>query len=161
MWSNDIKCKYMFMFPLKNLARKELIVCLCLSKLSVCWQRLLAASAGRGMFPWEKKMATVTSHCELMVSSQWAHRQLTVSSRWPKWSQPAVTEPWLSCDLAVTRARINSFLSIQFNSNLSWIWDFSIQFNSNSNWIQNLSIQFQFNSFSFNSNSIQFNFYAP
>ena len=31
---------------------------------------------------------------------------LTVSSRWPKWSQPAVTEPWpgpwLSCDLAVT-----------------------------------------------------------
>ena len=24
MWSNDIKCKYMFMFPLKNLARKEL-----------------------------------------------------------------------------------------------------------------------------------------
>ena len=25
MWSNDIKCKYMFMFPLKNLARKELI----------------------------------------------------------------------------------------------------------------------------------------
>ena len=30
----------------------------------------------------------------------------TVSSPWPKWSQPAVTEPWpgpwLSCDLAVT-----------------------------------------------------------
>ena len=25
MWSNDIKCKYMFMFPLKNLARKGLI----------------------------------------------------------------------------------------------------------------------------------------
>ena len=24
MWSNDIKCEYMFMFPLKNLARKEL-----------------------------------------------------------------------------------------------------------------------------------------
>ena len=24
MWSNDMKCKYMFMFPLKNLARKEL-----------------------------------------------------------------------------------------------------------------------------------------
>ena len=24
MWSNDIKCKYMFMIPLKNLARKEL-----------------------------------------------------------------------------------------------------------------------------------------
>ena len=22
MWSNDIKCKYMFMFPLKNLASK-------------------------------------------------------------------------------------------------------------------------------------------
>ena len=25
MWSNDIKCKYMFMFPLQNLARKELM----------------------------------------------------------------------------------------------------------------------------------------
>ena len=25
MWSNDIRCKYMFMFPLKNLARKGLI----------------------------------------------------------------------------------------------------------------------------------------
>ena len=24
MWSNDIKCKYMFMFPLKNVARKGL-----------------------------------------------------------------------------------------------------------------------------------------
>ena len=31
MWSNDIKCKYMFMFPLKNLARKGLIVCMVLS----------------------------------------------------------------------------------------------------------------------------------
>ena len=26
MWSNDIKCKYMFIFPLQNLARKELII---------------------------------------------------------------------------------------------------------------------------------------
>ena len=25
MWSNDIKCKYMFMFRLQNLARKELM----------------------------------------------------------------------------------------------------------------------------------------
>ena len=24
MWSNNIKCKYMFMFPMKNLARKGL-----------------------------------------------------------------------------------------------------------------------------------------
>ena len=50
---------------------------------------------------------------------------------------------------------------ICFNSNSSWIQDFSIQFNSNSNQIQNISIQFQFNSFSFNSNSIQFKFYTP
>ena len=47
----------------------------------------------------------------------------------------------------LTRTRINSFLSIQFNSN--------------SNRIQNLSIQFQFNSFSFNSNSIELKFYVP
>ena len=38
----------------------------------------------------EKKLATVTAHCEL-----------TVSSWWPKWSQPAVTEPWPSHDWAV------------------------------------------------------------
>ena len=41
--------------------------------------------------PWEKK---------------WPPWLLMVSSRWPKWSQRAVTEPWpgpwLSCDLAVT-----------------------------------------------------------
>ena len=53
-------------------------------------------------FPWEKNWPPWL----LTVSSQWAHRELNVSSRWPKWSQPAVTEPWpgpwLSCDLAVT-----------------------------------------------------------
>ena len=27
MWRNDIKCKYMFMFPLKNLAHKGLTIC--------------------------------------------------------------------------------------------------------------------------------------
>ena len=40
--------------------------------------------------PWEKN---------------WPLWLRTVSSQWPKWSQPAVTElwpgPWLSCDLAV------------------------------------------------------------
>ena len=34
--------------------------------------------------------------------SPWAHGEFTVSSRWPKWSQPAVPGPWLSWDLAVT-----------------------------------------------------------
>ena len=33
--------------------------------------------------PMRKKLATVT-----------ALGEFTVSSRWPKWSQPAVTEPW-------------------------------------------------------------------
>ena len=49
------------------------------------------SSLGFLIFPWEKK---------------WPSWLLTVSSRWPKWSQPAVTEPWpgpwLSCDPAVT-----------------------------------------------------------
>ena len=54
-------------------------------------------------------------------------------------------------DLIGTRARINSFLSIQFNSNSSWIQDFSIQFNSNS-----ILIQIGFRIFQFNSNSIHF-----
>ena len=46
----------------------------------------------------EKKM----SPWLLTVSSRWAHGKFTVSSRWPKLSQPALTGPWLSCDLAVT-----------------------------------------------------------
>ena len=60
-------------------------------------------------------------------------------------------------DVLLDRAQINSFLSIQFNSNSSWIQDFSIQFNSNSNRIQYLSIQFQFQFifFQFQFNSIQ------
>ena len=41
---------------------------------------------------------------------------------------------------------LGSIHFFQFNSNSSWIRDFSIQFNSNSNRIQNLSIQFQFDS---------------
>ena len=53
-------------------------------------------------YPWEKNWPPWL----LTVSSPWARGELTVSSRWPKWSQPAVTEPWpwpwLSCDLAVT-----------------------------------------------------------
>ena len=44
--------------------------------------------------------------CRLVSANPWEKNWppwlLTVSSRWPKWSQPAVTEPWLSCDLAVT-----------------------------------------------------------
>ena len=46
------------------------------------------------IYPMRKKLATMT-----------AQRELTVSSWWPKWSQPAVTEPWspwLSHDWAVT-----------------------------------------------------------
>ena len=31
MWSNDIECKYMFMFPLQNLAHKELNVFIAVS----------------------------------------------------------------------------------------------------------------------------------
>ena len=54
----------------------------------------LIRSRWQGKRSHEKKLATVT-----------AHRELTVISPWPKWSQPAVTEPWpgpwLSCDLAV------------------------------------------------------------
>ena len=26
MWNNDLKCKFVFMFPLRNLARKELLI---------------------------------------------------------------------------------------------------------------------------------------
>ena len=54
------------------------------------------------IIPWEKNWPPWL----LTVSPQRAHCELTVSSPWPKWSLPAVTEPWpgpwLSCDLAVT-----------------------------------------------------------
>ena len=46
------------------------------------------------------------SHLNHPWEKNWPPWLLTVSSRWPKWSQPAVNEPclrpWLSCDLAVT-----------------------------------------------------------
>ena len=35
MWSNDIKSKYMFMFPLQNLARKELTAFWCSGKIKI------------------------------------------------------------------------------------------------------------------------------
>ena len=37
MWSNDIKCKYMFKFPLKILARKGLNIALRLTVLERDW----------------------------------------------------------------------------------------------------------------------------
>ena len=60
------------------------------------WNEMLA---GLDLTPHEKKIGH--RDCSL-----WAHGEFTVSSWWPKWSQPAVTKPWpgpwLSCDLAVT-----------------------------------------------------------
>ena len=41
MWRNDTKCKYMLMFPLKNLAHKELRV----QKSISTWQPLLVSSS--------------------------------------------------------------------------------------------------------------------
>ena len=70
--------------------------------------------------PMRKKLATVTAHRELTVSSLWAHgdqnchnqpwlsRDLghdwAVTEPWSYWRcrDWAVTLPWLSCDLAVT-----------------------------------------------------------
>ena len=53
----------------------------------ICW--CSDHDAAHWIYPWEKNWPWL----------------LTVSSPWPKWSQPAVTEPWpgpwLSCDLAV------------------------------------------------------------
>ena len=64
---------------------------------TICWKPVFTHEkkiGHRDCSPW--------AHCEAV----WAHREFTVSSRGPKWSQPAVTEPWpgrwLSCDLAVT-----------------------------------------------------------
>ena len=52
----------------------------------------------------------------LTVSLPWARGELTVNSWWPKWSQPAVTEPWpgpwLSCDIAVTEPWLSCDLAV-------------------------------------------------
>ena len=46
----------------------------------------------------------------------WPPWLVTVISRWPKWSQPAMTEPWpgpwLSCDLAVTSPWLSCDLAV-------------------------------------------------
>ena len=45
-----------------------------------------------------------------------SHGELTVSTPWPKWSQPAMTEPWpgpwLSYDLAVTEPWLSCHLAV-------------------------------------------------
>ena len=52
MWRNDTKCKYMFMFPLKNLARKGLI--LINNKVKAAISHPVAYhSRGRDYAPWE------------------------------------------------------------------------------------------------------------
>ena len=72
----------------------------------ICWaipKFLFAYSQGTKVRAQKPSHETKIGHSDC---SPWAHGELTVSSRWPKWSQPAVTEPWpgpwLSCDLAVT-----------------------------------------------------------
>ena len=59
-----------------------------------------------GWLNWSTAIITHEKKIGHRDCSPWAHSELIVSSRWPKWSQPAVTEPWpgpwLSCDLAVT-----------------------------------------------------------
>ena len=74
--------------------------------LGICWaipKFLFAYSQGTKVRAQKPSHETKIGHSDC---SPWAHGELTVSSRWPKWSQPAVTEPWpgpwLSCDLAVT-----------------------------------------------------------
>ena len=74
----------------------------------------LKASAVRGQLPSSVVHTTKYNQKpdnEIMIGGgpwekNWPPWLLTVSSPWPKWSQPAVTEPWpgpwLSCDLAVT-----------------------------------------------------------
>ena len=82
---------------------------------AVCYPSLLIFH-----MPMRKKLATVTAHRELTVSSPWAHRGLTVTNMvtasrdwavtwavielWPSrdWAVIILKMPWLNCDLAVT-----------------------------------------------------------
>ena len=57
MWRNDTKCKYMFMFPLKNLARKGLrISCEChkTSLIMLIWW-VVTFGSGNGLVPSSNK----------------------------------------------------------------------------------------------------------
>ena len=76
------------------------------------WQHLTRAYMELGI-PMRKKLATVTAHRELTVSSPWKVTEpwpgpwlscdLAVTESWSYWicRDWAVTSPWLSCDLAV------------------------------------------------------------
>ena len=75
MWSNDIECKYMFMFPLKNLARKGLNITFAMSNV--------------GSFLSALKWApTVSTLCGLMIWVKFAI-----------WQQPIA---WASADLSLS-----------------------------------------------------------
>ena len=79
MWRNDIKCKYMFMFPLKNLARKglkllphlpvvdELHQSICLptiaSSRAWCWLPILSNSSIQ-QHPWSASTSAPASRAK-------------------------------------------------------------------------------------------------
>ena len=97
---------HVFMWPVLTYRQLELIK----EEISVKYKRNYYSSLFRNFHEemssarWQSlPMRKKNGHRDC---SPWAHRELMLSSRWQKWSQPAVTEPWpgpwFSCDLAVT-----------------------------------------------------------
>ena len=88
MWSNGIKCKYLFTFSLKNLARKGLMARCCQAPshyLSQCWPRCMSSLYYSITGPqW------VNSHLCPSSSSSWRLAVLdagTTKSEWVCWWQ--------------------------------------------------------------------------
>ena len=88
MWSNDIKCKYMFMYPLKNLARKGLSnnylwnnhsLPSCVGDSDVTWvygisnhrQLTVCPTACSGQQPWKHSPSALLDLC-VCVIHRWA-----------------------------------------------------------------------------------------
>ena len=64
MWRNDIKCEYMFMFPLKNLARKGLthwgrVTHICVGKLTII-------GSDNGLSP-ERRQAIIWTNAGILL----------------------------------------------------------------------------------------------
>ena len=72
MWRNDIKCKYMFMFSLKNLACKGLKQGARASTAKICWNIQVSAPEGSTLVRVMACCLTAPSHyliqCSLITS---------------------------------------------------------------------------------------------
>ena len=90
VWRNDIKCKYMFMFPLKNLARKELMR-LCGNRLRALSQEVLKTST----LEMSLKITNLILQSHLPGANEFNFSGHPYHRPWPQLSSEDITRPWV------------------------------------------------------------------